>query len=260
MKENKAVSRAVDIITVIAEQPDSMTITEISRRLGLPKSTTFELLQTLNGKGYVEVDNYKLKTYKLGIRLFQAGITYLEKTDLRTAARPLLEAMMIKSGETAFLVTASNGKVVYLDKVESTSSVKTSSTLGSMNPMHCTGVGKALLAAYPDSQVCEILESMPLNTKTPYTITDFTVLQEDLKNTRTRGFAIDNRESELEVFCVAAPVYDSMSRAIAAISIAGLATRMLENTGRVNALGILVADTALAISKRLGFRGPKLFL
>jgi DNA-binding IclR family transcriptional regulator len=260
MKTNKAVARAIDIINLIAESKDSLTITEISQSLSLPKSSTFELLYTLNDKGYLEIADKKLKTFKLGVRLFQNGITYLEKTDLRKEAHPLLEDMMLQSGETTFLATESNGKVIYLDKVERMSSIKTSSTLGSMNPMHCTGVGKALLAAYSDEKAREILCLVPLYPKTPYTITDLDSLLDELKQIRRRGYAIDDRESEVEVYCVAAPIYDSSRQPIAAISIAGLASRMADSQQRVDELGRLVINTALMVSKRLGYREDQLFM
>ena len=114
---------------------------EISRELDIPKTTAFEILYTLVDKGYLEIADDKLKTFKLGMQSFQTGISFLEKTDLRQEAHPLLEEMMEKTNETVFLVTESKGRVIYLDKVESRASIKTSSTLGSSHLMHSTGVG-----------------------------------------------------------------------------------------------------------------------
>lgn len=257
MKVNKSVARAIDIVGLIAGRKDDLTTTEISRCLRLPKSSTFELLSTLVEKGYLEITENK--TFRLGVKLFQDGFSYLGKTDLRREARPFLEKMMLESGETVFLVTESNGRVVYIDKVESTSSIKTSSTLGSMNPMHCTGVGKALLAAYSDERVGEIVETVPLLPMTCHTITDLNKLKQDLESTRNRGYAIDDKESEIEVSCVAAPIYDSAGQPIAAISIAGLSSRML-NPAKVHELGMLVMNTALTVSKRMGYRAEKLYI
>jgi DNA-binding IclR family transcriptional regulator len=259
MKVNKSASRAMDVLDLVAERRELLTITEIGRILEIPKSTAFELVHALVEKGYLEIDKYKQKTFKLGLKAFQTGIAYLEKTDFFREIRPLLEGLMEQSRETVFLVQEASGKVVYVDKVESTASVKTSSILGSTNPMHCTGVGKALLAAYGRERVKEIITRIGLASKTPYSFTNFEQLMAELDATRARGYSIDNRESELEIFCVAAPVYDMTGNPIAAISIASPASRMLGNPHRVKQLGHMVNETALAASRRLGYRGNKLF-
>lgn len=259
MKTNRSAARALDILDLIAGRRDLLTITEVGRILDIPKSTAFELVHTLVEKGYLEVDTHKLKTFKLGLKAFQTGIAYLERTDFFREIRPLLEMLMAATLETVFLVQESGGKVVYVDKVESTASVKTSSKLGSTNPMHCTGVGKALLTAYDDERVRRIVERTGLPAKTQYSITDYGSLTAELAVTRSRGYAIDNRESELEIFCVAAPVFDMGGNPVAGISIASPASRMIGHPDRIREFGRLVAETALAASHRLGFRGERLF-
>lgn len=259
MKTNRSAARALDILDLIAGRRELLTITEIGRNLDIPKSTAFELIHTLVEKGFLEVDNNKQKTFKLGLKAFQTGIAYLERTDFFREVRPLLETLMAATLETVFLVQESGGRVVYVDKVESTASVKTSSKLGSTNPMHCTGVGKALLAAYSDERVRRIVERMGLPSKTQYSITDYGQLIAELAATRTRGYAVDNRESELEIFCVAAPVYDMGGSPVAGISIASPASRMIGHPQRIQEFGRLVAETALQASHRLGFRSERLF-
>jgi len=258
MRTNKSVARTVEILDLIANQRESLTITEISQMLGIPKSSTFEILYTLVDKGYLEVADKKLKSFKLGLKLYQAGVLFITKTDLHCVARPLLEDMMNKSQETVFLVVENSGNLVYLDKVEGTASGRTSATLGSTNPLYCTGVGKALLAAYNENKVKEIV-ALGMQRRTKYTFTNYEDLRDELEVTRDRGYAIDNRENELEVFCVAAPVYDLSGKAIAAISIASLASRMVNDSGRVKQCGQLVMDVALLISQRLGYQGSKLY-
>ncbi|HYF84045.1 MAG TPA: IclR family transcriptional regulator [Clostridia bacterium] len=254
---NKSASRAIDIIDFIAKQDSSVTITEISHKLGIPKSSTFELLYTLLEKGYLQIEDENLKTFKLGIKLFQSGTAYLKKMDLNREARPLLEDMMKNSGETVFLAVEVNGMTVYLDKVEGSSSTRTTSVLGSSNPMYCTGLGKALLAAYSDNRIKEITGGSELPLITEYTIKSYDELIVDLKGIRSRGYAIDDRENEEDVFCVAAPIYDRSGKPIAAISIASLASKI--NSDRLEQFGKLVSDTALDISKRLGYARDKLY-
>ncbi len=259
MKVNRSAARAMDILDLIAASADTLTISEIGRSLGIPKSTAFELIHALVGKGYLEIGNDKLKTVKLGIKSFQTGIAYLEKTDFFREVRPLLEGLMARSMETVFLVKEADGQVVYVDKVESTASVKTSSVLGSTNPMHCTGVGKALLATYGEERVAAVVARTGLHAKTVHSITDYGKLKAELAATRNRGYSVDDRESELEIFCVAAPIYDMSGSAVAAISIACPVSRMVGDPQRVRQFGGLVGETALAASRRLGFRGERLF-
>lgn len=259
MKTNRSVARALEVLELIGSRREPLTITEIAKMLDIPKSTAFELIHTLVEKGYLETDNQKQKTFKLGLKAFQTGIAYLEKTDFFREIRPLLETLMSATKETVFLVQESNGRVVYIDKVEGTASVKTSSVLGSTNPMHCTGVGKALLAAYGDDKIRQIVERTGLSAKTQHSITDRDRLAVEMTATRRRGYAIDDRESELEIFCVAAPIYDKDGNPVAGISIASPASRMVGNQDRITEFGRLVGETALAASRRLGFRGGRLF-
>ncbi|WP_035269695.1 IclR family transcriptional regulator [Desulfitibacter alkalitolerans] len=255
-KLNKSAMRALDVLSLLARAEGPLTITEISKALGIPKSSTFELVYTLVHKQYLQVHDKNLKNYKIGIKTFEAGAAYLSKADLHTESRPLLEKMSLTSGETVFLAVEDNGDVVYLDKVEGPRLIRTTAVLGSRYPMHCTGLGKALLAAYPEDRVKEITGGGQLLARTEFSITRFSSLLEDLAETRKRGFSIDMRESEVDVCCVAAPIYNSHMEPIAAISIAALATNY-ENT--LNSYSLLVTKTALEISKRLGYVGDKLY-
>jgi DNA-binding IclR family transcriptional regulator len=113
------------------------------------------------------------------------------------------------------------------------------------------------LAAYPEEKVKEIFRKSDMTKRTPYTITNYADLILDLERTRQRGYAIDNREGEIEVFCVAAPIYNQFSQPIAAISIASLYSKI--NDERLHKFERLITETALGISKRLGFTGERLF-
>ena len=254
---NKSAERVVDVLGFIAEREKSCTIADISSGLGIPKSSAFELLYTLVEKEFLAVDNPDIKSFRLGLKLFEVGAAYLSKTDLHREARELLEKMAAISGETAFLAVEDRGEVVYLDKLEGHASVRTFAVLGSRNTMYRTGLGKALLAAYPKNRVKQITGGGLLETRTPYSISHYNELITELKITRQRGYAIDNRENEMDVFCVGAPVFDRLSKPIAAISIASLFSKV--DKAREEELGNLVTETALAISHRLGFVGTRLY-
>ncbi len=259
-KTNRSVARALEMLELVADSTEELTITEISKSLGIPKSTTFDIIYTLVDKGYLDVANARAKSFKLGLKLFQTGAAYLDQAPFYEVARPILEQLAAQARETTFLAMENEGYLVYLDKVESSASVRTSARIGSNNPIYCTGLGKALLAAMPDQRVRDILAMTGgLKPITDYTITDedkfFTILNE----ARRRGYAIDDREHNAEVFCVAAPVYNAYGKPQAAISIASLFSKIQNDPARIEQLGGMISRAALLISQRIGFRSDKLY-
>jgi len=245
------------ILEYVSKSKSQPTIADISKALKIPKTTVFDIAHTLCDTGYLELADERFRTYTLGVKLFELGGRFLIKADLHTVARPLLEMAMLKTGETVFLAIEDQGELVYLDKVVGSSSVFTGADLGSRNPMHCTGLGKALLAAYPQDEVRRIIGQHGLVYKTRKTITDEMRLFIELQKTRKRGYAIDDEESENDVYCIAAPIIGMSSRPIAAISVASLAMRMTEE--RKILFSKVIAETALTISKKLGFLGDQLY-
>lgn len=259
-KINRSVARALDMLELVAKSPDELTISEISRQLDIPKSTAFDIITTLLDKGYLDLANERVKSLKLGIKLFQTGSVYLDQTPLHKAARSVLETLSEKAKETSFLAIENDGLLVYLDKVESPESVRTSAGIGSNNPMYCTGLGKALLATMPDESIKNIIMRMGgLKPITPYTITDEKQFFKIIMESRQRGYVIDDREHNMDVFCVAAPIYNAYGKAQAAISIASLFTKIKDNPERITFLGELISAAALDLSCHIGYRGKKLY-
>ena len=258
MKLNKSASRSMDILSLLAKSKKPLTQLEVSRSLDLPKSSTYELLYTLLEKGMLEFDNEDLKTFKLSLKLFEIGMTVLESAELPSIARPILENLSLKVGETVFLAVENMGEIVYLDRIEEHSSITTSAGLGLRRPMYSTGLGKALLATYSPQRVNEIWDMVePKTIYTKNTIHKYDDFIADLQQTRKRGYAIDNREMEDEIFCVAAPIYGQTDTAVGAISIATIYFKA--DKKKAEMLGTMIVDSALAISKRLGFRRNKIY-
>ncbi|HWR45688.1 IclR family transcriptional regulator [Sporomusa sp.] len=258
LKVNKSASRTVDILNLLAKSTKPLTQIEISEALALPKSSTYELIYTLLKKGVLEFDNEDLKTFKLSLKVFEIGMTILEKTDFYGISRPFLEDLSAKTGETVFLAIENNGMIVYVDREEKNSSITTVPGAGTRRPMYSTGLGKALLATYSDQRVKEIWEMTGKTTKyTKNTICNYNDLIKDLRQTRERGYAIDNREMEDEIFCVAAPIYGRAEKAVGVLSVASIYLKM--DVKRVELFGKMTMETALAISKRIGFRKDSIY-
>jgi Transcriptional regulator len=259
LKINKSAARAIDILTLLVNSSKALTQLEISEVLDIPRSSTFELIYTLMDKGVIEFENKELKTFKLSIKMFEMGSAVLKNMDLYQVSRPFLEKLSKETNETVFMGCENQGEVVYLDRVEkAATSITTAAGIGMRRPIHCTGFGKALLATYSDAKVREVWDRYDrTEAYTKTTITTYDALVKDLKVTRQRGFAIDNREREDEIFCVAAPIYDRTDTAVAAISIAAIYLKMDE--AKITLFGNMIMDTALQISKKIGYQKNSLF-
>ena len=258
MKLNKSAARSMDILNLLAKSAKPLTQLEVSQILDLPKSSTFELLYTLLEKGMVEFDNKDLKTFKLSLKVFEIGMTVLENAELPRIARPILEILSSQIGETVFLAVENVDEIVYLDRIEEHSSITSTVGLGIRRPMYCTGLGKAILATYAEKRVNDIWAiTDPKFSYTKNTICQYDDFIADLELTRKRGYAIDNREMENKTFCVAAPVYGRSDTAIGAISIAIIYLKA--NKKQTEILGKAITNSALAISKRLGFRRDTIY-
>jgi DNA-binding IclR family transcriptional regulator len=258
LPENKSASRVVDILDFIACERRPVTITEISSTLKIPKSSAFNLLHTLTAKRYLEIDDQNLKTFRLGFKLFQTGVSYLQNTRLHQIAHPMLKELMEESGETVFLAVEDEGKLVFLDSVETSTSIRTTARLGrSTKPMYCSGLGKALLAAYSADRVREIVKKEGFVRITENTVKNLEELLQELDITRKRGYSVDAREGDPDLICVAAPIYDQSYTALAAISIATPYFKI--DAEKRSQFGKLIVETAINISRKLGFLGEKTY-
>lgn len=257
MRINKSTARTIDILELFSKKNKPLTLTEISKILGIPKTSAFDIIYTLLDKNILEYDNKQFKTFQIGLRLFEVALLALGKTDLHRVSRPYLDQLLEKTGETVYLAVENNGEVVYLEKAEGTSAVRFAAELGTRRPIYCTGLGKAILAAHTDTKVREIIKRNRLTPFTENTITTYNELLEELEAIRERGYAIDNQECVKDIFCVAAPICGISDKPIAAISIATDASSM--DAGKLEKLSVLISESALKISRKLGFAKDKLF-
>jgi DNA-binding IclR family transcriptional regulator len=225
---------------------------ELATELDLSKSTVLRLAAPLIEENLLARDP-ETGGFRLGHGALRLGQAYLSRLDLRRVAAPECQALARTAGQTAHLVVYEAPFVVYLDKVENETTVRMASRIGSRAPAHCTGVGKAILAWLPAAAVAELVAG-GLPAVTANTITDPDRLRAELARIRDRGYAIDDRENEPEVRCVAAPIFDHTGAVAAALSVSGLASRM--TVARVRELGPVVAATAGRISRELGAISP----
>lgn len=221
---SSSVRRALLITGALADEAgDGLSLAELSTRLGLNKSTALRLLRPLLDSRLVA--RTASGRYRLGVQALVLGQAYLASLDLRAVARPELEALVAATGETVHLVVYDRPDVVYVDKVDSPSTVRMVSRIGSRMPAYCTAVGKAFLAHAPADEVTAALAyGMPR--RTARTITSRRAMAAELKRVREAGYAVDDQENEDDIVCVAAPVRDHTGGVVSAVSVSGPATRM----------------------------------
>ncbi|UOF90262.1 IclR family transcriptional regulator [Fodinisporobacter ferrooxydans] len=251
----KSVDKACMLMEIISDYEDGVGITELAEKVGMYKSTVHRLLNTLAARGYIEQDPGTGK-YKLGYRVLDLGMKLLTGIDLRRESAPFLHKLAMESNEVVHLAVLDHGEIVYIDKVESSNTTRMHSRVGKRVPVHGTGLGKAILAFLPPSEAVAIIDRYGLKPITPYTITDRNQLLDALDETRKLGYALDIEENEIEVCCVAAPIWDYNNKVVAAISVSGPSFRMTHD--RLQEMVPFVTQTAYQISERLGYRGFRL--
>ena len=201
-----AVERAAIILQLLAQEPDGLTISQLTRRLAVPKSTIFTILTTL--KQYRLVERVEeTGQFRLGMELFTLGSTVVERLNVRSATYPTLKRLAQSTGLTTHLGIMDRGEVVYIEKIEGQGPIKISSAVGRRMGVHCTALGKAMLAQLPQAELQLILSNYNLPQRTPNTITSLEALQTDLARTRERGYAFDDEENELGIRCLGVPIF-----------------------------------------------------
>jgi len=249
----QVLSRAIAILNHVAVADHGLTLTEIAHWAGLPGSTTHRLLTSLEAERYVRFDG-ETRLWSVGVGAFIAGSGFLRTRDVVRMARPHMRTLMEQSGETVNLAIEDQGTAVYLAQVECREMMRSFARLGARVPLHCSGVGKALLAAMDGAGLKRVLERQGLSAATAHTLTSLPDLRADLDRIRARGFAIDDQEHAIGLRCVAAVVFNEHGDAACAVSLSGPMARITD--ARMDALGAFVREAAARITGDIGGRVP----
>lgn len=247
----QVLDRALAILQMLSAEGPDLSLGEISTKLELHKSTVHRLIMVLERHKFIERNSINGRL-RLGLKLFELGTRAISHLDLRERARPILDRLVLETGETVHLGILDDTEVLYLEKVEPARSVRMTSSVGRRNPAYCTAMGKAIMAYMPEEQVEAIVRKHGLKALTANTITSFLELKTDLAAIRSRGYSIDNEEIEEGVRCVGCVVRDFSGGPIAAISVSGPAFRLARE--KVKGLAQPVIAAAGALSAQLGFK------
>jgi DNA-binding IclR family transcriptional regulator len=250
-----SVANSIRLLTSFSGEENELGITTLATRLRLAKSTVHRLAATLTSAGFLE-QNTETGKYRLGVALFELGALVRRRMDVANEARPKLRELLEKTGETVQLGIVDHESVLYVYEMESRHAIRMAAAVGGRAPLHCTAVGKVLLAYQPPEFVKQLLGN-GLKAYTPKTITRRDDMLAMLQEVASREYAIDDEESEPGLRAIAAPVRNQTGQVIAALGVAAPLQRMTKKVLQDCVPSVLA--TAAAVSQRLGYeprRGP----
>ena len=244
----KTVAKGLALIEILAENDKPLSLSDLARELGAPKSNVYFLLKTIAAEGYVEQEP-DTRRYFLTLKLWELGTRVLGRLDLRRIASPYLASLAEKTSETVNLAILDHGDVVYIDKIDSPMPVRAYTPVGRRAPAYCTATGKALLAFQTDELIAKVAAGILRHTDA--TVRSRADLKRELASVRERGYSMNRGEWRDSVRGVAVPVMDASGKVVAAVGVFGPAERL--PSPKLNKLAPIVMKTGAAISKAVGY-------
>jgi DNA-binding IclR family transcriptional regulator len=223
------VGKAVDVLQMVADAGRPVRFTDLQDRSPFPKATLYRLLRTLAHQGLLSFDPDR-GTYAPGLRLVRLAHAAWATSALGPVARPWLDRLAARTGETIHLAQMDQGQVLYIDKRNAVRPVEMFSSAGKVGPAYCTGVGKAMLAFLPVAEQEEALARQSFHAFTPRTITSAEALRAALRDIRAAGHAFDIEEHEPGIICCAVPVLGHSGRVLGALSVTSTTARTTVKT------------------------------
>jgi DNA-binding IclR family transcriptional regulator len=249
-----AIERALAVLEFLAQSKSGFSTSEISRRLQLPKSSTYLIVETLERQGFLQ-KNSQTGRYCFGLKLFSLSRNAFENLDLREEAKPFLRSLMQETQITVHMAVLERTEAVIIEKVEAPGMIRMATWVGRRLDVNCTAVGKALLAFVSEEELDEIARLKGFPRHNDDTITALHALKRELAQVRTLGYSLDDEEDEIGLRCIGAPVFDGNSQSIAAISVSGTVSQVTYE--RIPAMASMVKRTAAQISSRLRSNGKE---
>lgn len=250
VRGTKSIRRALAVLDLLADHPPGLTLTEVSNKTNIPKSTTHRILSVLKNHTYVRL-NSSTDLYMIGHRAVLQSQAYMESFNFREEIRPYLKRLNKQLDETVHLgVLDDDGKkVIYIDKLDSSRAVRMFSRIGQSVPIHCTALGKSMVSCLSKETLQTILEGYDFRQFTDNTITNKRNFLKEIDIVQERGFAIDNHEHEENVMCVGKAICNQLGEVIAAVSVSIPVQRM--NKYSLDDLVKAVIDTTDRISQKV---------
>ena len=223
---NRTLQRGLTILELLSERPEGLELHEIAKELALPKSSAHNLMQTLLATRYVRLT--PASRYQLTLKTFEVGAAVVQNTDVTQVLRQYMQQAFADCNETMHCGVLSGKEVLYIDKIESTQSIRMASHVGIRMPLYATAMGKAFLAEMTNDEVRALYAVEALPALTPHTITTVEALIRQLDDIRRRGWAMEVQENAENVSCVGVAILGRDNRPAYALSISAPSFRMTE--------------------------------
>lgn len=246
---SKAVLRALSMLEAVAQRQGGLTLSELSRKLEVPKSTASYILHTLQTKGYLVRDKDTGK-YRLGLKLLNLSHSVQTNVDLRELALPLLQHFVDRTKLSAHVAILDRGRAVYIEKIEAPGFVKMDTWVGKRVPVHTTAVGKALVSQMVEEEIEHILKERGMDRVTSKTITARTKFLHEIEKVKEQGYAIDDEENSDGVRCIAAPIYNAEGIIAAAVGTSGTLSQ-IDDAHLIKTIE-MIKELARRVSHQLG--------
>lgn len=246
----KSLVKALDILELLDGERE-LGITDMSEILALDKSTIHRIISTLRDKGYVNQNPLNNKYFN-SFKLFEMGNNVVEKLGLRRQAQPYLESLARITNETVNLAIMYDSNIIYIDKIESSATIKVNLSIGKKLPAYCTGLGKAMMAFMHESKVDSIMKDVSFKDYTKKTVKSYEDLKIQLHEIKELGYSFDDEEYVEGLKCVAAPIFNYRGEVVAAVSVAVPKYRY-DNGEQTIGYTKVVKNTAINLSRDLGF-------
>jgi DNA-binding IclR family transcriptional regulator len=251
-----ALASGLDILETLAGSATGMGVTAIARAVGQDKGNAHRLLRMLEDRGYVEQDP-DTRAYRASVQLVSLAGQLLRGLDVVTTARRTMRELSSQTGEAVHLARRTKFGAVYVAQERQGGGIVTVDTeIGGQPVIHATATGKALYCLATAEEL-ERVVPQPLQGFTIRTITSIQALMSDLGKVRERGYAVDDEELNLDVRCVAAPIFDMYGTPVASIGLSGPAARV--GLSRVDEFGEQVRAAAVRITEEMGGHVPVTF-
>ncbi len=243
-----SIERTFSILEMLDKTQRGWNISEMSRKLNIPKSSAHVIFLTLERLGYIKKEASS-KRYQLGIKVYGLGRSLMKNLDLPDLALPHMRWLVEQTKLTAHLGVLEKNKAVFIQKVDGPGMIKFDTYIGKGADVHCTGLGKALLAYAPEEIAEEVLAGSSFQRHTKTTICKPAKLKKALSQVKSKGYSVDDEEEELGVRCIAAPIMNHVGETVAAVSVTGTIFQI--EPARFDEIGFLVIKTSARISRAL---------
>lgn len=244
----QSLDRGIQILMILAEK-SSAGVTELAEALGVDKSTASRLVETLRMRDMVRVDP-ETKKYRLGFRILHLGEALKDNLNVIAIARPMLLSLSAQINESVHFCAYNNNSVYVMDQVRSNKNYALSAAVGMIEPLHCSSVGKCILAFRRPETVRALLTDYTFTKYTEHTMITADALLKNLESIRSLGYALDDEEMAVGVRCLALPVYDYRNSVRYSIGVSGPKASL--NAATIESYVKRMAQTAKQLSGAIG--------